>query len=97
MSTQEGRDSSLSTLKEGREKGHNAGHLLRDVTYKWLSTNVKSLQPKIVELEYLVLNDDIDIIFITEIWWKEDTVMPEYKLYTNDREGELKVVLLGMT
>lgn len=76
--------------------GNSTGYSVRDYTYNCLYTNVRRLETKISQLDYLVVNEDIDMVFITETWWKEDypwnSVIPGYKLTRKDRERQIGVV-----
>lgn len=52
---------------------------------------IRGLQAKLKELECLVLNDNLDIVVISETCWNGknqwDTVIPGYILYRQDWEG----------
>ncbi|KAG5868864.1 hypothetical protein JTB14_011692 [Gonioctena quinquepunctata] len=52
------------------------------------SWNANGLREKIIELEDLVLELNIDVIFIQETFLKNDPIgIPNYKMYRKDRLG----------
>lgn len=60
----EERDS--KTLENGRGKGSHKRYLERDTVFQYLYANIRNLQAKMEELQYLVLIEGLDIVGITE-------------------------------
>ena len=78
-------------LSAAGKKGTLQGHLGRDTVDRCSYTNARSLRANMGELECLVSKENLDIVGITETWWKGenqwDMVIPGYKLYRKGREG----------